>query len=181
MAVLAEAISVVIRCDRLLAVFDNDWNAFKAIVPNETLCADNELVRIGFMLPADVEGFVDTIRGRGLTYLVDGVAKDLVVVDQLRGPLARCDWIEFGHISLDGDANKKVAACRLKGSSQTVVIMPDRWTFEQSLSASFGFVPNEHIDKSLRFLRHEGGLDVYENELTGREVFIGRTGQKTGR
>jgi hypothetical protein len=181
LAVLAEAISVVIRCDRLLAVFGNDWNAFKAIVPNQTLCADNELVRVGFMSPTDVEGFVDALRGRGLTYLVDGVAKDLVIVDQLRGPLARCDWIGFGHISSDGDPNKKVASCRTDGSTQSVVVMPEGWRFDQSLSASFGFVPNEHIDKSLNSLRHEGGLDVYENELTGREVFIGRTGQKTGR
>jgi hypothetical protein len=180
LAVLAEAISVVIRCDRLLPVFDNDWNAFKAIVPNQTLCLDNELVRVGFMSPVDVEGFVDILRGRGLTYLVDGVAKDLVVVDQLRGPHARCDWIEFGRIRLDGDPNKKVAACRLEGSIQSVVIMPEGWTFEQSLSASFGFVPNEHVDKSLRFVRQEGGFDIYQNALTGREVFIGRTGLEKG-
>jgi hypothetical protein len=180
LAVLAEAISVVIRCDRLLAVFGNDWNAFKAIVPNQTLCADNELVRVGFMSPADVEGFVDTIQRRGLTYLVDGVAKDIVVVDQLRGPLARCDWIEFGHISLDGDPNKKVAACRLVGSSQSVVVMPEGWRFEQSLSVSFGFVPNEQVDKSLRFVRRQDGLDVYKNALTDREVFIGRTGRGKG-
>lgn len=180
MAVLAEGISVVIRCDRLLAAFDNDWHAFKAIVPNRTLCADNELVRVGFMAPADVEGFVDLLRGRGLTYLVDGFAKDLVVVDQLRGPLVRCDWIEFGRISLDGDPNKKVAACRLAGSSQSVVVMPEGWRFEQSLSVSFGFVPNEHVDKSLRFVRRQDGLDVYKNALTGREVFIGRTGRGKG-
>ena len=30
----------------MLAAFDGDWEAFKAIVPNETLCADGELVRV---------------------------------------------------------------------------------------------------------------------------------------
>jgi hypothetical protein len=132
------------------------------------------------MSPADVEGFVDILRGRGLTYLVDGVAKDLVVVDQLRGPLARCDWIGSGRISFDGDPNKKVAACRMEGSTQSTVVVPEGWTFEQSLSASFGFVPNEHIDKSLRFLRHEGGLDVYENELTGPRGIHWSNGPENG-
>jgi hypothetical protein len=32
----------------------------------------------------------------------------------------------------------------------------------------------------LRFLRREGGLDVYFNELTGEEVFVGRTAKSSG-
>ena len=52
---------------------------------------------------------------------------------------------------------------------------PDEWTFERSLSRSFGYAPEAHRDKSLRFLRHENGLDVYLNALTGTEVYVGRT------
>ena len=40
MAVLVKGISVVIRADRLLQAFSGDWEAFKKIVPNETLCAE---------------------------------------------------------------------------------------------------------------------------------------------
>jgi hypothetical protein len=178
MAVLAEGISVVIRRDRLVAAFRNDWEAFKGFVPNSTLCADNELARVGFMVPADVKEFVDRLAARGLIYVADGVAQDLVVVDQLRGPTVRCKWIEFGQIDLGGDPNKRVAACRLRGSTQSVVVTPEGWIFEQSLSSSFGFVPNPYLEKSLTFLRHENGMDVYRNELTGKEVFIGRTGRE---
>src|SRR4051812_598212 len=110
MAVLIEGISVVIRADRLLDAFANDWNAFKAIVPNMTLCSDNELIRVGFMVPADVKAFIDRLSTHGLRYIVEGAACDLVVVDQLRGPLAKCDWIEFGHMNLDGDAKQQAAA-----------------------------------------------------------------------
>jgi hypothetical protein len=53
MAVLIEAISVVIRADTLLKKFPGGWGAFKLIVPNQTLCADNEIVRVGFMAPQD--------------------------------------------------------------------------------------------------------------------------------
>jgi hypothetical protein len=175
MAVLAEGISVVIRCDRLLAAFEGDWDAFKAIVPNKTLCADNELVRIGFMVPADVKEFNRRLAARGLTYLSDGAAQDLVVVDQMRGPMVPCDWIEFGQINLDGDPKQRVSACRLAGSTQTIVIMPEGWIFGESLSSTFGFVPNGQSDKSLTFLRHQDGMEVYRNRLTGKEVFIGRT------
>jgi hypothetical protein len=175
MAVLAEGISVVIRADRLLAAFESDWGAFKAIVPNKTLCADDELVRVGFMVPVDVKAFVDGLAARGLTYVADGAAQDLVVVDQMRGPLVRCDWVEFGQIRLGGDPKQRVAACRLVGSTQSVVITPEGWSFEKSVSSSFGFVPNEQGEKSLTFLRYQDGMEVYHNRLTGKEVFSGRT------
>ena len=175
MAVLIEGISVVIRGDRLLAAFNNNWDAFKEIVPNKTLCADNELIRVGFMVPPDVKDFNKRLAGHGLIYLADGVAQDLVVVDQMRGPLARCTWVEFGHINLDGDPKQRVAACRLVGSTQSVVITPPGWTLGGSLSSSFSFVPTGQSEKSLVFLRHQEGMEVYRNRLTGKEVFIGRT------
>ncbi len=49
MAVLVEGLSVIIRAD-CLQNFET-WDAFKEIVPNETMCADGELVRVGFMSP----------------------------------------------------------------------------------------------------------------------------------
>ena len=55
------------------------------------------------------------------------------------------------------------------------VVTPPGWEYDKSLSSSYGFVPNEHIEKGLKFLRHENGLDVYLNPLTGEEVFVGRT------
>jgi hypothetical protein len=35
-------------------------------------------------------------------------------------------------------------------------------------------VPSGAEDKSLRFLRHEDGMDIYLNVLTGREVNVAR-------
>ena len=49
MAVLVEGISAIVRADRLEGF--ETWEAFKEIVPNGTLCADGELVRVGFMSP----------------------------------------------------------------------------------------------------------------------------------
>jgi hypothetical protein len=96
MAILIEAISVVVRMETLHERFPSGWEGFRTLVPNSTLCSDNELGRVGFMVPADVEAFVKKLEAEGLAYVVNGDAQDLVVIDQLRGPMAKCGWIEFG-------------------------------------------------------------------------------------
>jgi hypothetical protein len=170
-----EAISVIVRTDVLHEKFPGGWVAFRTGVPNRTLCSDDEIARVGFMTPADAEAYANDLSAYDIRYVVNGMARDLVVVDQLRGPMVVCDWIEFGHINLHGDPNRRVAACRKKGSQVKQVILPPDWKFESSLTATYGFVPTKHVDCSLRFLRQQDGLDVYLNELTGEEVFLGRT------
>lgn len=174
MAVLIEAISVVIRADAILTKFPGGWDGFKRIVPNQTLCADNELVRVGFMTPDDVKSFVRKLQASRLEFLQDGKAIDIAVVDQMRGPTAQCDWLEFGHASLS-DAGERVAAGRLSGGQSREVVMPPGWTFEGSLSSTFAFVPNESAAKGMKYLRHENGVDVYLNPITGKEMYVGRT------
>ena len=100
MAVLVEAISVVIRVDSLLKIFPGGREEFKRIVPNQTLCADNEIVRVGFMVPDDVESFVKTMEKNGLTFIRDNESVDIAVVDQMRGPTMECNWLEFLHVDL---------------------------------------------------------------------------------
>lgn len=108
---------------------------------------------------------------RPLTYIRDGQAVDLVVVDQMRGPMIPCEWLEFGKIPLSGG---EVSAAKLKGSTSKQLFTPDGWQLEGSLSQTFGFSPSSADRKGLRFLRREGSVDVYFNELTGKEVYVGR-------
>ena len=176
MAVLIEGTSVVIRADTLLKKFPGGWEAFKRIVPNKTLCADNEIVRVGFMSPQDVESFVKKLQGAGLEFLRDGEAIDIAVADQMRGLTSKCTWLEFGKVDISGDG-QRVAVCRLVGSQLMQIVTPPGWKFEGSLYSTFGFVPNEHAEKCMRFLRHEKGLDVYINLITGKEKYVGRTGE----
>lgn len=84
MAVLVEAISVIARADSIAEKFPGGWERFRGESPNNTLCADGELVRIGFMAPHDVKPFIGHLTTRGLTYLSDGIAHDIVVADQQR-------------------------------------------------------------------------------------------------
>ena len=177
MAVLVEGISVIVRADAILEKFPDGFAGFKKVVPNETLCADDELARIGFMTPADVEAFVKKLELSGLIYSRHGQAIDINIVDQIRGIAMPCNWLAFGHTYLQRNRQKKVAACQLADSKSEEVIMPDGWVFDGSLSQTYGFVPNEQASKSLRFLRHEDGLDVFLNLVTNDEVYVGRTGE----
>ena len=176
MAVLVEAISVVVRRTAIDAKFPGGWAAFAAHAPNRTLCADGEIARLGFMSPADVESFVRALELAGLTHLDGDTAVDLVVVDQMSGPASPSGWLEFGHVEL-GPAGGKVAACRLAGSRVASIMLPEGWEYEGSLSHTYGFIPAGEVDKSLEFLRHENGVDIFLNRLTGQEVYIGRTGE----
>jgi hypothetical protein len=174
LAVLIEAISVVIRADTLLNKFPGGWDAFKGIVPNQTLCADKEIVRVGFMAPQDVASFVKKLQSNGFEFLRSGEAIDIAVADQMRGLTSKCSWLEFGYVNL-GSNGPRVAACRLFGSQIIEVVTPPGWKFEGSLSSTFGFIPGEPAKKGMKYLRHENGLDVYLDPITGDEMYIGRT------
>jgi hypothetical protein len=54
MAVLVEAISVLVRHDAILRRFKGGWSAFCSLIPNAAWCHDDALSRIGFMTPSDV-------------------------------------------------------------------------------------------------------------------------------
>lgn len=174
MAILVEAVSVVIQRARIDEHYPGGWDGFVADCPNGTLCADSDLARIGFMTPVDAESFCRRLEDCGLVFLRNDIAIDFAVVDQIRGPTKECDWLEFGHLEIDGH---RIAACRIVGSTDEYVITPDGWKYEESLTASYDLVPTESAEKSLVFLRHDNGLDVFFNRLTGKEVYVGRTGE----
>lgn len=175
MAVLAEAISVVVRVDAIHRSYKGGWKTFEAKAPNKTLCSDNEITRVGFMAPGDVRRFTDALEQNGLTYLDAAKARDMVVVDQQRGPCVDCDWIEFGRIPLGAGETQLVAACRLKGSQSTTLMMPDEWTYEGSLSEQLVFVPTSELSKHLEYIETDEVGDVYLDKRTGKRVYAGRT------
>jgi hypothetical protein len=172
MAVLVEATSVIVRVQAASHRYPGGWQSFVRQAMNQTFCSDNELARIGFMSPDDCKAAVENLEQHGIIFLNDGRSQDLVVADQLRGFRVACDWADFGRVEIR--SGQTVSAAQLKGSTTRQVFCPDDWKYEGSLSQQFGFVPAGTEHKSLRFLRHEQGLDVYLNLVTGKEVYIGR-------
>lgn len=72
MAVLVEAISIIIKAEAINDCYPGGWLQFEANPPNKTLCADRELIRVGFMIPDDVSAFIESLSEFGIQYLVDG-------------------------------------------------------------------------------------------------------------
>src|SRR6266853_4840789 len=100
MAVLVEGISAIIRVQAIHERFPGGWKAFVSKVPNQTLCSDNELARIGFMSPDDCRAFVDNLDRVGIAFLRNGQSQDIVIADQLRGFTVPCEWADFGRIEI---------------------------------------------------------------------------------
>ncbi|MCM0080848.1 hypothetical protein L4X63_04510 [Geomonas sp. Red32] len=135
MAVLVEGISVIVRRATIDEKFPGGWEAFKGIVPNRTLCSDDEVARVGFLSAEDVQSFVAVLEEAGFQFVSEGTAVDIAVADQKAGFTANCSWAEFGHIEL-GSPDREISACRLAGSSYNQLVAPAGWQYEGSLSES---------------------------------------------
>ena len=183
MAVLIEAISVVVRRDAVVRSFRGGWEAFRVIIPNNTFCADAEISRIGFMEPNAARNFIERLEFGGLTFVEDGEAKDLAVVDQQRGPTVDCRWLEFSRFSMGNsgyalacwmwDKPRKGYGVHTSGK-RIDLHTPPGWRYEGSLSQNFTFVPSEERNERLKFLRREGNLDVFQDNQTGEILFLPR-------
>ena len=129
------------------------------------------------MTPADVEAFVSELEAGGLIFRREGKAGDFAVVDQLRGPTVPAPWLEVAKVELF-EPKLKVCACWLAGQKLDGIAMPAGWKFEGSLSDRPGFAAEGTEGDRLKFLRHEGGNDVYLDLISGKEVFVGRPAVK---
>ena len=183
MPVLCEALSVIVRRDSIDKHLQGGWQNFIRKIPNSTFCTDGELARVGFMAPDPTMDFIKSLQKDGLQFdqMSDSKSEvreidDIIVVDQIRGPTAECSWIEFGQLSLGED---KVSACWLfeeerKGYGTHIserqlknFAAPKNWTPSQ-----LTFVEPSEINKKLKFLRKEEGLDVFWDLENKKEVFI---------
>ncbi|MDD3536506.1 MAG: hypothetical protein PHC50_10225 [Candidatus Cloacimonetes bacterium] len=173
MAVLVEAISVIVKAESIVNKYHGSWEQFQNDVPNHTLCADGELVRIGFMSPHDAQCYVDFLESKGLIFQNRGTCMDIAIVDQQGGFTIPCDWAEFGRVFIDRVQTQKVSACRIKGSKQRIVSYPDGWEYESSLSKDHLFVQSENMQKELEFIRKEGNVSVYRHLPTGKIIYSG--------
>lgn len=144
MTVLVEGISVIIKLDAINRVIPDGFEGFRQYVPNYAWCKDDNLFRQAFLNPVDARNFVETLESLKLVFQGDDGAQDLAVVDQMRGVTTRCNWLEFGHVDLDHDPQKKVAACRLAGTKDDNIVTPEGWAYERSVTAEYGLTPSEN-------------------------------------
>ena len=174
MAVLVEAISIIIRLQAIEDKFPGGFNAFNIFVPNPTLCWDDKIARVGFMAPPDANKFIEELEANGLRHLdEDERSLDFVWVDQLKGQASECDWITIGKVPIDEAGENRIGVALYAGSEDPQLSVPDEWTYQASLSQQYGVIGSGG-ERSLKFLRHEDGNDVFFSTLTDCEVYVGR-------
>jgi hypothetical protein len=172
MPVLIEAISVVIKRSAIEEKYPGGFAAFEREAPftgpEDMFCADAELARIGLMAPVDSQQFCERLEALGFSSAREAV--DVVVIDEVTGPTVPCDWVELVPWSVPGGT---VTACRLAGSTDDMLVVPQGWTYADSATNTCIYVPGRAWD-TLEYLRSEGSVDVVRDKLTGKVGGIGR-------
>ena len=172
MAVLVEAISVIVQAEAVNRKYKGGLPGFAADAPNRTFCTDNEIARVGFMHPNDAGAYVQHLVAQGLVFLDSArSAVDLAVVDQRNGPTTPCTWIDFFRANVPGGT---VSAARLKGSNEGRLFCPPGWSMEGSLSKQFIYHPGTEAETHLQFVRRMNDVDVFLDKRTGKELYVGR-------
>ncbi len=175
MPVLIEAYSVIIKIASIEERFPGGKRAFRQRVPNKTYCDDGHLVRVGFMSPRDVQDYMGHLEACGLVHLEDDRAVDMTVIDQVRGPVSRCDWVLVNRVPLEG-GGIQVACLKTAGQHEEVAV-PSGWKFEKSLSHQHTYIDPNEVGERLEPVSEEGGLSTFLDKKTGEKVFIGSPGQ----
>jgi tetratricopeptide (TPR) repeat protein len=165
-SVLVEAISVVVRKDAVATRYPGGVARLEADCPNATFCADDDLVRVGFMTPDDVRAYVAGLEAEGLVFVRQGACVDMAVVDQHTGPTARCDWLVYLKHA------EGFAAAWLKGADPGALRAPRGWTPAES--AAFGRVLTLEEVGRLTFVETRGNTDVYRDPATGQRLYVNR-------
>ncbi len=176
MAVLIEGISVVARRRALATKFEGGWEGFLRAVPNRTLCVDEGLARVGFMSPEDARVFVEQLTGGGLEHLRDGICVDLSVVEQDLEPSRPTPWLVCGTVTC---GLSEAAAAWLAGEEPGELAVPEGWT-QEGAQDRLQHLTLEDVARRLVYLRHDAGLDVFQDRESGRELYLGRTSKDTG-
>ncbi|MBB3063674.1 hypothetical protein [Microbulbifer rhizosphaerae] len=174
MAVLIEALSVVIRCKAIVKNYYGGVDAFMSALPNKTLCSDGELACVNFMVPKDVQAYVEYLISNGLTFKQSDEAIDIVVVDQMRGMTTDCDWADIGEADWNNNPNHVIVVCCARPTKVDRIVVPEGWGYEESLSANCKYVDGKQVPKNLKFVRIENGVDVLLDEKTGQEFYVRR-------
>jgi hypothetical protein len=152
MAVLAEAISVIIRKQAIDDRIDGGMTRLTGDLPNRTFCEDEHLCRLGFLSPAETAAFNERLQQLGLRFADrEGQALDFAVVDQQHGPTLPTPWLIFGKLPCDAEGHM-VSACWLDREHEVTtdeptlsagaLALPIGWRYDASLSRNFHFTPN---------------------------------------
>jgi hypothetical protein len=167
MSVLVVAYSVVVPVPVLERKYRGGLRRYRLDCPNRTFCADEHLTSVAFLQLPDVDAFLAHLGRLGLIHIEDGHARDVVVVDQLHGPLSRCSWIEGGRYP------RGYSAVWRQGTQPGRIALPDGWTLEKA--SQLTRVPDDELEVRLLKVGQGDQLETYLDLKTGKLLHGNRT------
>lgn len=178
MAVLIEAISVVVRKKTITEKYPGGLAQYIEDCPNKTLCTDDEITSVRFMTGRDADVFIKNLKRHGFRLTTEHYEYDeIAVVDQSTGFYAPCDWLDFTD-SAGGIGVERVSACKIKGASCERISVPEDWVYEESLSRHAISDDEDELKARTIFLRREGNCDIFLDKRTGLEGYIERSAKR---
>lgn len=176
MAVVIEAITIVVRRDAVRRAFRGNEAAFEALAPNRSGRKDSHLHAVGFMDHRDAAAFVTrALEPRGLAWARGEEAIDLTLVDQFTGLQHYTPWLEVGQYPVEGGA---VTAAWLEGTEPGALSTHAGWHLQGYMGlartpideiGTWQEVPSDHPGQ-LAILNPETGEKRYTVRNTVRET-----------
>ena len=166
MAVFCEFISLIILRDSIDKHFPGGWKRFVLEVPNRSMATDGEVVRVGFMNPADANIYLEFLKGEGLQYRQSGDREidDISDLDQFMGHSDDRQWLEFG----DRVFNESKYFCAWKKGSSIDTIARPSDAGQMMINVS-----PEIFNERFKYLRTENGVEIYsDTKYTQRENYL---------
>jgi hypothetical protein len=144
MSVLVECFNVVVRRAEIESRYPGGLAGYSADCPNQTLCADSHLVRVGFMHKADIGEFCLRVLSRaGVASSLSGRPEDasiaeasVAIVEQDHGPWHSCPWLSYARRD-DG-----LCLCWLSAEPPGDLAVPRGWT--PPAPGTFAHLPGPH-------------------------------------
>jgi hypothetical protein len=166
MAVSVAFYSVVIRKSTIEARFPGGLKHYSAACPNDSLCIDDNIVRVGFMAFNDANIFIHWLQSIGFVVSGEVGISEVAIIRQDKGHLVPCNWLELGRI--DGHP-----IAWLAGSEPGRTFIP---AADMQLESMMGPIsPEELKDRYELISRDESDVVTYRNKATGELVYVGRS------
>jgi hypothetical protein len=198
MPVICEAISIVVRTESLRKTVKDGLEWIRRFAPDDTLCEDGDLLRVGFLNQFQAERFVDQLVELGLKFewgereSVEPL--DMAVVDMCHGVLTDAPWLTFHRVTTnDGYVISFVSHTPvLLGHTGYVrdgfnlhLVTPAGWQYQGSLSQVFSDMSDEPDDdadtQSVDSPPRDRSLGVgfFWDMVRGRSDFVSFEGMRT--
>lgn len=162
MGVSCRGYSVIVRNAVVADGLVGGVDTYKRLCPNRSFCTDGFICRVGFMTLNDAKSFVSEVTNSAL--FKRGSIEDFAIVDPGLGILPWPDWL------VSGKSQGVPIAC-LVGTEHVHHFIP-----ESELDSKMEAISFNDLRESYEFVEAQDNVEHYVHKVTGRHMYIGRTG-----